>query len=258
MSDLRLRLPPWGALLARRVQLGSEHGRYQRGTGLLRAGAVTDVRTVGGSLVGSVRGSADVPYQVAMAVLPLTEAQVQRVADAVAVEPSLLLDLFGRQDAAAAHALSAGTGVELLPAERNLLHFACTCPDPQEPCKHAVALALAGADLVLDTPALWLLLRGFPLEEVAGDLLAEEDVALEGDPDAYFSPAGEVPALRTGASARTGVEARDADLLRAVLRPDLPRLPRTSRASVEARVDAAVDALRVLYDAVVRPDPPGR
>ena len=261
MSELRLVPPSWGRLLRERVRAAADPGRFGRGEELLRAGAVEGVRPRGGTLTGAVRGSGGSAYQAAVAVLPLAEHEVARLARAVAERPELLLDLLAQSGAggsAAADALDRSAGVDVLPPVRTLLHAACTCPDPHEPCKHAVALALAGADLVERTPALWLALRGFPLEEVAGDLLPEGPAEpLQEHLEDFFTPLGPVPALAAPRRARPAVDTRDADLLRAVLRPDLPRLPRTSGAAVEQRVDAAVEALRALYAAFVR-EPGGR
>ncbi|GAA4985282.1 SWIM zinc finger family protein [Kineococcus glutinatus] len=247
----------WGDRLADLVHDLSEPGRFERGVALAREGAVADVRTAAGSLVAVVRGSGGRVYQSALAARPLAADEAAGLAAAVTARPHLLLDLLAHSDAAAAHALGGAGGCELFPFDPDLLHFACSCPDGGDPCKHAVALALVAADLVHRTPALWLVMRDVPLDELADGLVPDEVPAPGAEPleeclEDYFTPRAAVPRLAGWRRPRPAPDERDEHLLRAVLRPDLPRVRRASGAAVEQRVDDAVDALRLLYAGIVR------
>ncbi|GAB7190824.1 hypothetical protein NUM3379_15310 [Kineococcus sp. NUM-3379] len=244
----------WGDGIAGLVVEATDPARFDRGERLLREGAVRDVRTARGSLVATVRGSGRNVYQVAMAVRPLGAAEAARLVRAVTAEPALLLRLLAGQDPAAARALGRSAAVELVPPSSRLLHFACSCPDPVEPCKHAVALALAGAELVDATPALWLLLRDVPLDDLAADLLPEDADPLEERLEDFWEPRGTPQPLPAPRRSRAAVDERDEDLLRALLRPDLPRVRRGAGPTVEERLDGAEEALRALYRGIVRVD----
>jgi SWIM zinc finger len=88
----------------------SDPTRFLRGADLLQQGMVSELTISEGRVQGAVRGSRSTPYQAVMI-------------------------------------SSAG---ETLPTSTSQLRFNCTCPDWGDPCKHAVALALALAERLDD------------------------------------------------------------------------------------------------------------
>jgi uncharacterized Zn finger protein len=104
----------------------SDPSRLSRGRTYARQGAVIDLHVDAGVLHGSVQGSRSQPYVVR-----------------AFVEPAAAFD----------------TRTALLP-ERGELRFACTCPDWDDPCKHAVAVMVTFAEEVATDPSLLVRWRG--------------------------------------------------------------------------------------------------
>lgn len=104
----------------------SDPARLSRGRTYASQGAVIDLHVAAGELTGAVQGSRSMPYKVT--------AYVDRA------------DAFD-------------TRAALVP-ERRDIHFTCTCPDWDDPCKHAIAVMVTFADEVADDPALLVRWRG--------------------------------------------------------------------------------------------------
>ncbi len=92
------------------VVASSDPARYRRGKDYLRENAVMSLDVLPGQLIGVVQGSRAEAYEVVVAV-----RQIAR---------------------------DAGSIGRLVPSAADL-DFECTCPDWDEPCKHAVAVAMA-------------------------------------------------------------------------------------------------------------------
>jgi len=115
-DDRELRLVP--TLINALVAGLSDPNRLSRGRTYARQGAVQDLEVDAGVVRGSVQGSRARPYEVTVRVAP---------------------------------ADSFDSLIALVPTDRDLT-FLCSCPDWDDPCKHAVAVMIAFADLVGDDP----------------------------------------------------------------------------------------------------------
>lgn len=122
----------WTAAIAARA----EPARYRRGKEYVREHAVVSVEVRALELHGAVQGSRAAAYRVVIGVPPLTGP--------------------------------AGSVPALVPVATGL-RFSCTCPDWDEPCKHAVAVALAFAEQLRLQPGALAQLR-------AGDAVAPRAV----------------------------------------------------------------------------------
>jgi len=100
--------------------------RLSRGRTYARQGAVNGLHVLPGSLVANVQGSRAQPYEVQVRTSP---------------------------------ARAATSANALVPDQRDVI-FECSCPDWENPCKHAVAVMARFADLVLHDPAMLVTWRG--------------------------------------------------------------------------------------------------
>lgn len=108
----------WTAALAARA----DPARYRRGKEYVRENAVVELTLDQNTIVGAVLGSRATPYRVTITLPPLT-GPVASVNGLVPVPKAIA--------------------------------FTCTCPDWDEPCKHAVAVGIAFAErLKIDPDAL--------------------------------------------------------------------------------------------------------
>jgi hypothetical protein len=125
-DDRENRLVP--ALINALVAGLSDPNRLSRGRTYAKQGAVDDLDVRDGIVTGSVQGSRAQPYEVTVRVRPADSFE------------SL---------------------IALVP-ERNEVSFLCSCPDWDDPCKHAVAVMVAFADLVAEEPEALRVWRGKP------------------------------------------------------------------------------------------------
>lgn len=118
-------------LLSVAVAGSADPARFRRGKSYLLDDAVLRIEVSAGMLRGTVVGSRSTPYEVAVAV-----STVPRPAD-----------------------LTASAGVQRehiagLAPQSNELLATCTCPDSDDPCKHAVAALLALSAALVSRPEL--------------------------------------------------------------------------------------------------------
>lgn len=106
----------------------TDPNRLSRGRTYARQGAVDDLEVEDGVVTGSVQGSRARPYEVTVRVKPAETFESLRA---------------------------------LVP-EPGDVSFLCSCPDWDDPCKHAVAVMMAFAELVADDPELLRRWRGKP------------------------------------------------------------------------------------------------
>ena len=109
----------------------SDPARLSRGRTYARQGAVIDLHVEAGELTGAVQGSRSQPYEVTAFV---------------------------------ARAQAFDTRAALMP-ERADISFTCTCPDWDDPCKHAIAVMVTFAEEVANNPALLVRWRGGASDE---------------------------------------------------------------------------------------------
>ncbi|HNJ97897.1 MAG TPA: SWIM zinc finger family protein [Ilumatobacteraceae bacterium] len=107
----------------------ADPARFRRGKGYVAEKAVTRLQISPGRLVANVTGSRESPYQVIVAV-----ATIER--------PVLGSPEAFRQQ------------INHLTPDANELTVSCTCPDWDDPCKHAVAALLAFANELVVRPEL--------------------------------------------------------------------------------------------------------
>jgi hypothetical protein len=123
-DDREIRLVP--AMISSLVASMTDPSRLSRGRTYARQGAVADLDVDDGIVTGSVQGSRAQPYEVTVRAAP-------------------------------AHAFD--SLIALVP-EHDEVTFLCSCPDWDDPCKHAVAVMIAFAELVAEEPEALRLWRG--------------------------------------------------------------------------------------------------
>ncbi|NIZ90085.1 hypothetical protein [Kineococcus rubinsiae] len=244
-----------GEELARLVEDLADPGRHDRGLVLLEEGAVGRIDVARGRFTATVHGASGLQHDVQVHVRALPRDEAARLFRLLLDDPRLLAALLaGTADLAA----QAGRGARTPPPRPTGLteddvEFVCSCPDPDPLCKHAVALALAVADLADDAPATWLRARGVPLEGLSRGgralvVVPELPAAPEEDPAAdFWDGPGGAPVLPPGLWHRPATAVRDPDLLAGVFRPLLrAEDPRRER----ERVAQAVAGLAAVYAAL--------
>ncbi|MFE9446403.1 SWIM zinc finger family protein [Streptomyces sp. NPDC006602] len=134
-------------------------GRLSRGRTYARKGMVGPVTTAPGVLRAEVEGSTPWPYDAAVRLRVLTDAQWDTLLDAIAAQAGRTAALLDGEMPADLVDDARAAGVPMLP-EPGELDPECSCPDWGYPCKHAAALCYATAAHLDDDPFWLFMLRG--------------------------------------------------------------------------------------------------
>ncbi|WMX45929.1 SWIM zinc finger family protein [Streptomyces roseicoloratus] len=157
-------------------------GRLSRGRTYARKGMVGPVTAAPGVLRAEVEGSAPWPYDAAVHLRVLTDAQWDTLLDAIAAQAGRTAALLDGEMPADLVDVARTAGVSLLP-EASELDPECSCPDWGYPCKHAAALCYATAAHLDDDPCWLFTLRGRTKDAVLGALRTRRQVLTGSAPE---------------------------------------------------------------------------
>ena len=175
----------WIAALERLVN----PARLARGRTYARAGQVVsmDVGREGvGGVKAVVQGSRPQPYKVAIQFRRLSDAEWERVTDAMASEALYAARLLSGEMPEHIEDVFASVGASLFPAAKGDMRTTCSCPDDANPCKHIAAVHYLLGERFDEDPFLMFLLRGRSQDEIVAALRArragpEPEVAPEAE-----------------------------------------------------------------------------
>jgi uncharacterized Zn finger protein len=208
----------WGeAWVSALEECSLDSGRLARGRTYARRGSVGEMTVVPGRISAPVQGSRPRPYRVSLAVPLLSDAEWDRLLDAVAAQAGHIAALLDRDMPTELVQNALAARVRLLPSA-NDLEPSCSCPDWGYPCKHGAALCYQVARLLDEDPFVLLLMRGRDEQQLL-DQLARRNAARAAS-QAAASASTSLPSQRT-TTPPPGTPARDAFAARA----DLPPLP---------------------------------
>ncbi len=153
--------------------------RMQRGRRYARTGQVVSFDVRAGLLVAQVQGSRHVPYMVSIAVAPPTDVQWAHVDAELAARVGFVARLLAGEVPTDLADVFDAAGVALFPRAWSTLDATCSCPDPENPCKHIAAVLYVFADRLDADPWLVLEWRGRTREQV---LAALQSPSTDGTP----------------------------------------------------------------------------
>jgi uncharacterized Zn finger protein len=170
----------WIAALERLV----DSGRLSRGRSYARKGQVLSIEETKGGITARVQGSRKTPYKISIQIMPLTDAEWDKVFDALAEQALFTAQLLAGEMPQDIEQAFETAKVSLFPARRGDLKTDCSCPDYANPCKHVAATHYILGERFDEDPFLIFRLRGRTQEQVmealrqrrAGDSELEETV----------------------------------------------------------------------------------
>jgi uncharacterized Zn finger protein len=182
-----------------RFDLGA---RLSRGRSYARRGQVLNIDVTDGKVKAKVQGSRPQPYNVTIAVKPLTPAEWKRVVKALGGQAVFAAKLLAGEMPQDIEKVFADVDLSLFPEKAKDLTTDCSCPDWSNPCKHVAAVYyLLGEEFDRD-PFLLFRLRGMERDELLrqlGDVAgkpegepaapAETPEPLPSDPMAFWAAA---------------------------------------------------------------------
>ncbi|HEY6479582.1 MAG TPA: hypothetical protein VIZ00_06110, partial [Streptosporangiaceae bacterium] len=175
-------------------------GRLQRGRSYARRGQVIEFALEPGKVTARVQGSRPSPYQVSIAVRPLTAAQWAEVESRLAAQALFRARLLAGEMPAEIEEVFAACGTPLFPRAASDLDMSCNCPDWGMPCKHLAAVCYVLAEAFDTDPFAMLAWRGKDRDELLTALRGRGTAAGAaagpgpGGPD-HAAGAGVSPAL---------------------------------------------------------------
>ncbi|MBI4492118.1 MAG: SWIM zinc finger family protein [Chloroflexi bacterium] len=215
----------WIAALERLV----DSARLSRGRSYARSGQVVKLDVGREGIAALVQGSRPTPYQVSIRFRRLSDAEWDKVADAMSAQALYAAKLLSGEMPAQIEEVFAAAGASLLPAASGDLQTNCSCPDWANPCKHVAAVHYLLGERFDQDPFLMFELRGRSKDEIAAMLRARrtDEVAPQLEPVAE-QPAEEAevaPALADLLDAFWSTPASAADLATTFEPPPVDALP---------------------------------
>jgi uncharacterized Zn finger protein len=144
--------------------------RLARGRTYARAGRVVSLDVDRDGVQAVVKGSRAEPYKVTIQFKRLTDAEWDRVIDAMAAEALYAARLLSGEMPEQIEEVFSGTSVSLFPAVEGDLRTHCSCPDWANPCKHIAAAHYLLGERVDEDPFLMFRLRGRSQDEIVAAL----------------------------------------------------------------------------------------
>jgi uncharacterized Zn finger protein len=172
--------------------------RLARGRTYARAGQVVSMDVGRDGVQAVVQGSRPKPYRVAIHFRRLSDAEWERIIDAMAGEALYAARLLSGEMPEQIEEVFASVGASLFPAARDDMRTTCSCPDLANPCKHIAAVHYLLGERFDEDPFLMFLLRGRSKDEIIAALRArragpeteaapEAEQAVEADLSTFWS-----------------------------------------------------------------------
>jgi uncharacterized Zn finger protein len=147
--------------------------RLGRGRSYARSGQVLSIDISKGVIDAKVQGSRSTPYKIQIKIKPLSDANWQKVGQALSRQAIFAAKLLAGEMPRDVEEVFRNIGLRLFPEKSQDLQTNCSCPDWSNPCKHIAAVyCLLGEEFDRD-PFLIFKLRGMSREEVV-DLLRRD------------------------------------------------------------------------------------
>lgn len=170
----------WIAALERLV----DSGRLSRGRTYARKGQVLSIDEIKDGIAARVQGSMRTPYRISIKINHLTDAEWDKVIDALAEQAIFTAQLLAGEMPQDIEQAFERAKVSLFPAARRDLQTDCSCPDYSNPCKHIAAAHYILGERFDEDPFLIFRLRGRTQEQVMQELRkrrAGSDEAVEDE-----------------------------------------------------------------------------
>lgn len=150
----------WGKKWLTALTRLMDSGRLSRGRTYARKGQVLNIDLAVGKVAARVQGSRATPYKINISLKPLTDAQWDKVLDALAGQAIFSAQLLNGEMPADIEQVFESVKVPLFPSMRGDLTTECSCPDYANPCKHIAAVYHLLAERFDEDPFLLFELRG--------------------------------------------------------------------------------------------------
>ncbi|HEY9665690.1 MAG TPA: SWIM zinc finger family protein [Coleofasciculaceae cyanobacterium] len=144
--------------------------RLERARNYAREGNVLSIEFKGPEVLARVQGTAPEPYAVSLSIDPFTEEDWNYIVETMATEAIYSARLLAGEMPHDIEKVFTANGLSLFPFTLSDIHSRCSCPDPQNPCKHIGAVYYQLGDRFSEDPFVLFQLRGRTKEQILDDL----------------------------------------------------------------------------------------
>jgi uncharacterized Zn finger protein len=156
----------WATQWIKAMERLVDAGRLGRGRTYARKGQVIAIEETKNGVTARVQGSRRTPYKVAIQVKPLSDAQWEKVIDALVSQALFTAQLLAGEMPQDIEEAFAAAGVSLFPDKPGDMVTDCSCPDWANPCKHVAATHYILGEQFDEDPFLLFRLRGRGQEQI--------------------------------------------------------------------------------------------
>ncbi len=156
----------WATRWIKAMERLIDTNRLRRGRTYARKGQVISIEETKGGVAARVQGSQRTPYKVSIQVKALSDAQWEKVIDALASQALFTAQLLAGEMPQDIEEAFAAAGVSLFPDKGGDLVTDCSCPDWANPCKHLAATHYILGEQFDEDPFLLFRLRGRSQEQI--------------------------------------------------------------------------------------------
>lgn len=144
--------------------------RLTRGRSYARQGQVVSIDVEPGLVRALVQGSMDKPYKIKIRLSPLSDAEWDKVIEAMAAQALFAAKLLAGEMPTNIEEAFSAVKLSLFPTALKDLETDCSCPDWANPCKHIAAVYYILAERFDEDPFLIFKLRGRTKEQIIAAL----------------------------------------------------------------------------------------
>lgn len=180
----------WAGRWIRALEAIMDPARLRRGRSYARKGQVLEINEQAGMITARVQGSRRTPYKVQIEITPLSDAEWDKVIEAMAEQALFAAKLLAGEMPQNIEEAFATAGVSLFPGRSKDLETSCSCPDWANPCKHIAAVYFLLGERFDEDPFMLFRLRGRTKEQIMEALRARRaaGAAVIAEPEATYEP----------------------------------------------------------------------
>ena len=156
--------------------------RLERARKYAKEGNVLSIEFKGPEVLAKVQGTAPEPYQVSLSIDPFTDEDWNYVVETMAEQAIYSAQLLAGEMPHNIEQVFTANGLSLFPFTLSDIHSRCSCPDPQNPCKHIGAIYYQLGDRFSEDPFVLFQLRGRTKEQILDDLRQRRSTGVAEQP----------------------------------------------------------------------------
>jgi uncharacterized Zn finger protein len=182
MTNYEIESPPWW--VQRWIDLLNSYRfkkRLERARNYAKEGNVLSIEFKGPKVLAKVQGTAPEPYELSLSIEPFTEEDWNYIVETMAAEAIYSAQLLAGEMPHNIEKVFTTNGLSLFPFTLSDIHSRCSCPDPQNPCKHIGAVYYQLGDRFSEDPFVLFQLRGRTKEQILDDLRRLRSISTQED-----------------------------------------------------------------------------